>query len=69
MSGTPDIQDTSELAWFKSSYSSSGDGNDCVEIAIAPRAVHVRDSKTTDGPRFALSPESWTRFLPFASEG
>ncbi|MFH8566843.1 DUF397 domain-containing protein [Streptomyces sp. NPDC017993] len=24
---------TSELEWFKSSYSSSGDGNDCVEVA------------------------------------
>ncbi|MFF1696696.1 DUF397 domain-containing protein [Streptomyces sp. NPDC058257] len=26
--------DTSELNWFKSSYSSSSDPNDCVEIAL-----------------------------------
>ncbi|MFJ4683838.1 DUF397 domain-containing protein [Streptomyces sp. NPDC088789] len=24
----------SDLTWFKSSYSSSGDGNDCVEVAL-----------------------------------
>ncbi|MFG2503818.1 DUF397 domain-containing protein [Streptomyces sp. NPDC048441] len=27
-------EDTSELEWFKSSYSSSNDGEDCVEIAL-----------------------------------
>ncbi|MFI6338314.1 DUF397 domain-containing protein [Streptomyces sp. NPDC050535] len=27
--------DASELAWFKSSYSSGTDGNSCVEIALA----------------------------------
>ncbi|MER6533587.1 DUF397 domain-containing protein [Streptomyces sp900105755] len=69
MSGTPVIRDSSEPTWFKSSYSSSGDGNDCVEIAIAPHTVHVRDSKHRDaGPRLALTPESWIRFLPYASE-
>ncbi|MGW2817830.1 DUF397 domain-containing protein [Streptomyces sp. NPDC001415] len=26
--------DGSELEWFKSSYSSSGDGTDCVEVAL-----------------------------------
>ncbi|MFJ7010415.1 DUF397 domain-containing protein [Streptomyces albogriseolus] len=30
-----------ELAWFKSSYSSTN-GGDCVEGAITPGAVHVR---------------------------
>ncbi|MEV5929032.1 DUF397 domain-containing protein [Streptomyces cellulosae] len=29
-------QDAPALPWFRSSYSSSGDGNDCVEVAIAP---------------------------------
>jgi hypothetical protein len=61
--------DASELAWFKSSYSSGTDGNSCVELAITPGTVHVRDSKNTAGPQLALTPESWTRFLPFASEG
>ncbi|XVV37030.1 DUF397 domain-containing protein [Streptomyces sp. CA-100214] len=34
-----------DLAWFKSSYSSSSEGDSCVEVALEPRAVHVRDSK------------------------
>ena len=29
-----------EAAWFKSSYSSSGDGNSCVEVATTPGAIH-----------------------------
>lgn len=51
-----------ELNWFKSSYSGS-QGDDCVEVAHGPGAVHVRDSKTQDGPRFAVSPEAWRDFL------
>jgi len=53
---------TSELAWFKSSYSSGGDG-DCVEVALTPASVHVRDSKDKAGPRLALSPAAWGDFL------
>lgn len=56
---------TSGPTWFKSSYSSSGDG-DCVEIAVAPRTVHVRDSKNPQGPRLTLSPVTWSDFLTFA---
>ncbi|MEU4469661.1 MULTISPECIES: DUF397 domain-containing protein [unclassified Streptomyces] len=58
------VGDASELAWFKSSYSSGPDGNSCVEIAIAPHAIHVRDSKhATQGPRLALTPEAWVGFV------
>ncbi|MBT2423603.1 DUF397 domain-containing protein [Streptomyces sp. ISL-22] len=60
--------DISELTWFKSSYSSSGDGESCVEIAIASRTIHVRDSKHTAGPRLQLSPEAWADFVSYASE-
>ncbi|KUN02330.1 toxin [Streptomyces yokosukanensis] len=56
------------LDWFKSSYSSGPDGDSCVEIAIAPRAIHVRDSKTATGPQLALTPDAWARFLPYASD-
>lgn len=59
--------DASELAWFKSSYSSSGDGNDCVEVATARDAVHVRDSKNLQGPRLALTPAAWAGFVPYAA--
>ncbi|MFJ9715959.1 DUF397 domain-containing protein [Streptomyces sp. NPDC101213] len=59
--------DASALVWFKSSYSSSGDGNDCIEIATAPGTVRVRDSKNIDGPRLALSPGAWADFVGYAS--
>ncbi|MHB9757457.1 DUF397 domain-containing protein [Streptomyces sp. BYX5S] len=58
---------TAELFWFKSSYSGS-QGDDCVEIAIAERAVHVRDSKDVARPAFAVGHEGWGRFVRFASE-
>ncbi|QES48095.1 DUF397 domain-containing protein [Streptomyces venezuelae] len=48
--------------WRKSSYSGS-QGGDCVEIATHPAAVHVRDSKLTDGPTLTVSPTTWTAFL------
>lgn len=53
---------TSELAWFKSSYSSSGSG-DCVEVALTPATIHIRDSKNTQGPQLSLSPTPWTDFI------
>ncbi|MFD8430749.1 DUF397 domain-containing protein [Streptomyces coelicoflavus] len=56
-----------ELVWFKSSYSGGNDGNSCVELALTPGTVHVRDSKTTDGPRLALTPEAWGDFVSYAS--
>ncbi|MEU6097238.1 DUF397 domain-containing protein [Streptomyces sp. NPDC047079] len=57
---------TTELAWFKSSYSSSGDG-DCVEVATGPTAIHVRDSKNPAGPRLALTTTAWEEFVGFAT--
>jgi len=50
------------LQWRKSSYSGS-QGDDCVEVACPPDAVHVRDSKETDGPSFAVSRAAWADFL------
>ncbi|MFH0241842.1 DUF397 domain-containing protein [Streptomyces sp. HK10] len=58
---------TTELDWFKSSYSGSQD-DDCVEVAIAERAVHVRDSKDLARPAFKVGGEGWSRFVRFASE-
>ncbi|MFF7606105.1 DUF397 domain-containing protein [Streptomyces parvulus] len=59
---------STELAWFKSSYSSSGDG-DCVEVAACPAAVHVRDTKDRRGPQLVLSPAAWRDFVAHASRG
>ncbi|MFC9953307.1 DUF397 domain-containing protein [Streptomyces prasinus] len=58
---------TSELAWFKSSYSGS-QGDSCVEVSIAEQAVHVRDSKDVARPAFAVGREGWGQFVRFASE-
>ncbi|GHD87895.1 DUF397 domain-containing protein [Streptomyces naganishii] len=58
---------TTELAWFKSSYSGS-EGDDCVEVAVAQQAVHVRDSKDVTRPALAVSRERWGHFVRFASE-
>ncbi|MEV7503061.1 DUF397 domain-containing protein [Streptomyces sp. NPDC093018] len=55
------------LTWFKSSYSGGNDGESCVELAVTPDTIHVRDSKNTDGPRLTLTPEAWAEFVPYAS--
>lgn len=59
--------DASELAWFKSSYSSGPEGDSCVEVATTTGAVHVRDSKCLDGPQLALTPGAWSGFVSYAS--
>ncbi|MFE6619282.1 DUF397 domain-containing protein [Streptomyces sp. NPDC057740] len=60
--------DASELAWFKSSYSDGTNGESCVEIAVAPRTIHVRDSKYLDtSPRLALAPQAWSAFVAYAA--
>ena len=61
--------DTSELAWFKSSYSGGTDGNSCVEIATTPGTVHIRDSKDIRLPQLALAPSAWADFVSYAAGG
>ena len=56
---------TGELSWFKSSYSSGGDG-DCVEVAVTPAVVLVRASKERQRSRLAVAPMAWTAFLTHA---
>ncbi|MFE7628175.1 DUF397 domain-containing protein [Streptomyces sp. NPDC057509] len=48
--------------WRKSSHSSDQGGN-CVEVAAHPAAVHVRDSKVSDGPVLTVPPHAWAAFL------
>lgn len=59
---------TSELAWFKSSYSGS-QGDSCVEVAKGARAIHVRDSKDQLSPELSLPPAAWDDFVTFATQG
>ncbi|MFC9428075.1 DUF397 domain-containing protein [Streptomyces sp. NPDC056987] len=64
---------TSELAWFKSSYSGS-DGDSCVEVALSGAAaeptetVHVRDSKLRQSPQLAVAPGPWQSFISYTSQ-
>ncbi|MFF5957120.1 DUF397 domain-containing protein [Streptomyces luteogriseus] len=58
---------TSELAWYKSSYSSSASG-DCLEVATDPETIHIRDSKNRQGPELRLSLTAWAAFLTHAAE-
>lgn len=59
--------DASELDWFKSSYSSSSEGDSCVEVATASREVCVRDSKNLPGPQLAFTSDAWAGFISYAA--
>ncbi|MEV6074194.1 MULTISPECIES: DUF397 domain-containing protein [unclassified Streptomyces] len=63
----PPARDASALAWMKSSYSDSSNGSECVEVAAASGAVHVRDSKDIQGPRLAVAPAAWAGFVSYAA--
>ncbi|MET9759161.1 DUF397 domain-containing protein [Streptomyces sp. NPDC006372] len=56
-----------EAAWIRSSYS-TGNGGECVEVAAAPGAVLVRDSKQPAAARLAFNPEAWSGFVRTAVE-
>ncbi|MGW2887528.1 DUF397 domain-containing protein [Streptomyces griseoruber] len=51
------------LKWFKSSYSGS-EGGQCLEVALTPSAIHIRDSKHAphSGPALQLAPAAWADF-------
>ncbi|WP_406287193.1 DUF397 domain-containing protein [Streptomyces sp. NBC_00209] len=56
-----------ELFWIKSSYSSNGNEGDCIEVAAAPGAVLVRDSKDVRRPHLAPTPQAWAAFVTYAA--
>ncbi|MFJ4903448.1 DUF397 domain-containing protein [Streptomyces sp. NPDC088727] len=58
---------TTELAWFKSSYSGT-QGDSCVEVAVTQQAFYVRDSKDVGLPHFAVRREGWDLFVQYAAE-
>ncbi|MFE9439950.1 DUF397 domain-containing protein [Streptomyces sp. NPDC006602] len=55
------------LEWFKSSYS-SGEGGACVEVAVQPRTVHIRDSKTPATPHLTVTSCTWAAFMRLAEQ-
>jgi hypothetical protein len=54
------------LAWFKSSYSGN-EGGACLEVAVAPGTVHVRDSKAPARAQLAFRRSEWAVFVDFAA--
>ncbi|QNP64856.1 DUF397 domain-containing protein [Streptomyces genisteinicus] len=56
-----------DLTWFKSSYSSDS-GDSCVEVATAPDAVRVRDSKLESSPLLSVTPAGWAGFVAYAAD-
>ncbi|MFD3735418.1 DUF397 domain-containing protein [Streptomyces sp. NPDC058632] len=57
---------TDQLRWFKSSYS-GGEGDNCVEVAVRPEAVHIRDSKDKRIRPLVVTPTAWAAFAAGAS--
>ncbi|OIJ97262.1 DUF397 domain-containing protein [Streptomyces sp. MUSC 14] len=49
--------------WRKSSYSGSGDGNACVEIAATRIHIAIRDSKAPARAILTFTPTTFTPFL------
>ncbi|WP_439812930.1 DUF397 domain-containing protein [Streptomyces sp. P9-2] len=60
------IKPVPDSAWFKSSYS-TGSGGECIEVAVRPATVHVRDSKDTTRAALAIEPTAWAAFVEFAA--
>ncbi|MET4662792.1 hypothetical protein ABID80_006555 [Streptomyces sp. PvP037] len=56
-----------ELSWFKSSYSGSENDN-CVEVAVRPEAVHIRDSKDKRIHPLVVTPKAWAAFAALAAD-
>ncbi|MEV7965798.1 DUF397 domain-containing protein [Sphaerisporangium sp. NPDC088356] len=55
--------DLSRAEWRKSTHS-SGDGNDCVEVATSlSNVIAVRDSKNPDGPKLIFTQPEWHAFI------
>jgi hypothetical protein len=58
-----------DVAWRKSSYSSSN-GGDCIEVADGlTGVVPVRDSKNPHGPALVFPSAAWTAFVADVKTG
>ncbi|MGC5012803.1 DUF397 domain-containing protein [Streptosporangium sp. DT93] len=49
--------------------SSYCNGGNCVQVAFAPDAVSVRDSKVPDGPMLHYSHGDWSTFVRAVKQG
>ncbi|OIJ98057.1 DUF397 domain-containing protein [Streptomyces colonosanans] len=60
---------TSPDNWRKSSYSGSGDGNACVEVANRRTRIAVRDSKAPARATLSLPTGAFTTFVEALKNG
>ncbi|WP_216211573.1 DUF397 domain-containing protein [Amycolatopsis aidingensis] len=49
--------------WRRSSHSGNGGDDACVEVAVLPATVAVRDSKAPGQGALVLSPAAWSAFV------
>jgi hypothetical protein len=56
-----------ELAWFKSSFSGA-EGGECLEAAVTPVTIHIRDSKFPTRAQLAFPASQWAAFVRYAGE-
>jgi Domain of unknown function (DUF397) len=54
---------TDSLVWRKSTASGSSDSGGCLEVALMPDLVLVRDSKQATGPDLTFASSVWTAFV------
>ncbi|GAA1933734.1 hypothetical protein GCM10009716_46200 [Streptomyces sodiiphilus] len=52
------------LRWYRSSHSDSA-GGACVEVALGPSAVHVRDSKDHNQSLSPVRADAWAHFINY----
>jgi hypothetical protein len=55
-----------EPRWHKSSHSTEGN---CVEVATAPDATLMRDSKLQHSPVLRFDPDAWSAFIDAVRAG
>ena len=53
----------SGATWRKSSFSGGNGGDGCIEVAVLPGAVAVRDTKDRARPPHQHSAPAWRAFL------
>jgi Domain of unknown function (DUF397) len=60
--------DLSRAVWMKSARS-SGNCDNCVEVAFVDGAIAVRDSKNPTGPALLYTRDEWDAFIGGVKDG